>query len=61
MSACSGVHTRSPSQLGSFDINLQLSSARAALDKNIWVIALSRCIALALSGLAQRKKETRWR
>ena len=43
----------------SFDINLQLSSARAALDRDVWVIALSHCMALALFGLAQRNKETR--
>ena len=42
----------------SFGINFQLNSSREALAKDVWVIALPHCMALALCGLAKRKRVT---
>jgi len=42
----------------SFGINFQLNSSREALAKDVWMIALPHCMALALCGLATRKRAT---
>ena len=42
----------------SFEIDFVRQSAREALAKDVWVIALPHCMALALCGLARRKRAT---